>query len=158
MDLWLKEMWPHSSTDCKPSDYFMWCVVERGHYMPSYHPGLPQGHDLRCNDWPCQGGHYMRHIFSSHSSWKGDIGRLWHLSKEGASFALLLCEICFLKSPLINEYIEKCRVAPLFTLPWSRDRWRVVAGRGGSWRALAGHFGLYPCCYFLLLIQPFFLV
>jgi hypothetical protein len=25
----LKEMWPPSSTDCIPSDYFMWCVVER---------------------------------------------------------------------------------------------------------------------------------
>jgi hypothetical protein len=25
----LKEMWPPSSTDCNPSDYFMWCVVER---------------------------------------------------------------------------------------------------------------------------------
>jgi hypothetical protein len=26
---WLKEMWPTSSTDCDPSDYFMWCIVER---------------------------------------------------------------------------------------------------------------------------------
>ncbi len=26
---WLKEMWPPSSTDCNPSDYFMWWVVER---------------------------------------------------------------------------------------------------------------------------------
>jgi len=26
---WLKEMWPPSSTDCNPSYYFMWCVVER---------------------------------------------------------------------------------------------------------------------------------
>ncbi len=26
---WLKEMWPPSSTDCNPSDYFLWCVVER---------------------------------------------------------------------------------------------------------------------------------
>ncbi len=26
---WLKEMWPPSSTDCDPSDYFMWCKVER---------------------------------------------------------------------------------------------------------------------------------
>ncbi len=26
---WLKEMWPPSSTDCNPSDYFMWCEVER---------------------------------------------------------------------------------------------------------------------------------
>ncbi len=23
------EMWPPSSTDCNPLDYFMWCVVER---------------------------------------------------------------------------------------------------------------------------------
>jgi hypothetical protein len=29
MDHWLKEMWPPSSTDCNPFDYFMWCVVER---------------------------------------------------------------------------------------------------------------------------------
>ena len=29
MDLWLKEMWPPSSTDCNPLDYFLWCVVER---------------------------------------------------------------------------------------------------------------------------------
>ncbi len=29
MDLGLKEMWPPSSTDCNPSDYFMWCVFER---------------------------------------------------------------------------------------------------------------------------------
>ncbi len=29
MDHWLKEMWPPSSTDCAPLDYFMWCVVER---------------------------------------------------------------------------------------------------------------------------------
>jgi hypothetical protein len=29
MDLWLKEMWPPSSTDCNPLDYFMWCVFER---------------------------------------------------------------------------------------------------------------------------------
>jgi hypothetical protein len=26
--------------------------------MPSYHHGLPQGHDLRCNDLPRQGGHH----------------------------------------------------------------------------------------------------
>jgi hypothetical protein len=26
---WSKEMLPPSSTDCNPSDYFMWCVVER---------------------------------------------------------------------------------------------------------------------------------
>jgi hypothetical protein len=26
---WLKEMWHSSSTDCNPSDYFMWCVVKR---------------------------------------------------------------------------------------------------------------------------------
>jgi hypothetical protein len=26
---WLKEMWPPSSTDCNPSDFFMWCIVER---------------------------------------------------------------------------------------------------------------------------------
>jgi hypothetical protein len=29
MDLWLKKMWPPSSTDCNPLDYFMWCVFER---------------------------------------------------------------------------------------------------------------------------------
>jgi hypothetical protein len=29
MDHWLKEMWPPSSTDYYPLDYFMWCVVER---------------------------------------------------------------------------------------------------------------------------------
>jgi hypothetical protein len=29
MDHCLKEMWPPSSTDCNPLDYFMWCVVER---------------------------------------------------------------------------------------------------------------------------------
>jgi hypothetical protein len=29
MDHWLKEMWPPTSTDCNPLDYFMWCVVER---------------------------------------------------------------------------------------------------------------------------------
>jgi hypothetical protein len=29
MDLWLKEMWPPSSTDCNPLDYFMWCIFER---------------------------------------------------------------------------------------------------------------------------------
>jgi hypothetical protein len=29
MDLWLKEMWPPSSTDCNPLDYFMWCVFVR---------------------------------------------------------------------------------------------------------------------------------
>jgi len=23
------EMWPPRSTDCNPSDYFMWCVVKR---------------------------------------------------------------------------------------------------------------------------------
>jgi hypothetical protein len=26
---WLKAMWPPSSSDCNPSDYFMWCIVER---------------------------------------------------------------------------------------------------------------------------------
>ncbi len=26
--------------------------------MPSYHPDLPQGHDLSCSDWPWQGGHH----------------------------------------------------------------------------------------------------
>jgi hypothetical protein len=26
---WLKEMWPPSSTDCDPSDYFMWCEVTK---------------------------------------------------------------------------------------------------------------------------------
>jgi hypothetical protein len=25
-DHWLKEMWPPSSTDCIPLDYFMWCI------------------------------------------------------------------------------------------------------------------------------------
>jgi hypothetical protein len=29
MDHWLEEMWPLSSTDCNPLDYFMWCVVDR---------------------------------------------------------------------------------------------------------------------------------
>ena len=29
MDHWLKEMWPPSSTDCNPLDYFMWVIVER---------------------------------------------------------------------------------------------------------------------------------
>jgi hypothetical protein len=29
MDHWLEEMWPPSSTDYKPVDYFMWCVVDR---------------------------------------------------------------------------------------------------------------------------------
>jgi hypothetical protein len=29
MDLCLKEMWPPSSTDCNPLDYFMRCVFER---------------------------------------------------------------------------------------------------------------------------------
>jgi hypothetical protein len=29
MDHWLKEMWPPSSTDCNPLDYFMWFIVER---------------------------------------------------------------------------------------------------------------------------------
>jgi hypothetical protein len=29
MDHWLKEMWPLSSPDCNPFDYFMWSVVER---------------------------------------------------------------------------------------------------------------------------------
>ena len=29
MDHWLEEMWPPSSTDCNPLDYFMWCVFER---------------------------------------------------------------------------------------------------------------------------------
>ncbi len=26
---WLKEMWLPSLTDCNPSDYIMWCIVER---------------------------------------------------------------------------------------------------------------------------------
>ena len=30
---------------------------------------------------------------------------------------------------------------PFSPLPWSRDRWRVVVGRGGCWQVLAGHFG-----------------
>ncbi len=29
MDLWLKEIWPPSSTDCNPLDYFMWRIFER---------------------------------------------------------------------------------------------------------------------------------
>jgi hypothetical protein len=29
MDLWLKEIWLPSSTDCNPLDYFMLCVFER---------------------------------------------------------------------------------------------------------------------------------
>jgi hypothetical protein len=29
MDHWLKEMWPPSSTDYNPLDYFMWCKVDR---------------------------------------------------------------------------------------------------------------------------------
>ncbi len=29
MDHRLEEMLPPSSTDCNPSDYFMWCVVDR---------------------------------------------------------------------------------------------------------------------------------
>ncbi len=29
MDHWLEEMWPPSSTDCNPLDYFMWCEVDR---------------------------------------------------------------------------------------------------------------------------------
>ncbi len=29
MDHCLKEMWPSSSTDSNPLDYFMWCMVER---------------------------------------------------------------------------------------------------------------------------------
>jgi hypothetical protein len=28
-DHWLKEMWPPSSPDCNPVDYFMWSVIER---------------------------------------------------------------------------------------------------------------------------------
>jgi hypothetical protein len=29
MNHWLEEMWPPSSTDCNPLDYFMWCIVDR---------------------------------------------------------------------------------------------------------------------------------
>jgi hypothetical protein len=29
MDHRLEEMWPPSSTDCNPLDYFIWCVVDR---------------------------------------------------------------------------------------------------------------------------------
>jgi hypothetical protein len=28
MDYLLEEMWPPSSTDCNPLDYFMWCAVD----------------------------------------------------------------------------------------------------------------------------------
>ncbi len=31
---------------------------ERGQKMPLYHPGLSQGHDLRCNDRSRHGGHH----------------------------------------------------------------------------------------------------
>ncbi len=33
--------------------------------MPSYHPDLPQGHDLSCGDWPWQGG---RHSYLQETS------------------------------------------------------------------------------------------
>ena len=52
----LKGMWPPSSPEYKPLDYFMWCEFEREvNKQPRKHPGLSQGQDLRGNDQHWEG-------------------------------------------------------------------------------------------------------
>ncbi len=106
--------------------------------MPSYHPDLPQGHDLSCSDWPWQGGHHSHLHEVSVLDW-GCYGGHWGLYQ--INVYILYAYKLFLK--FSSEYInpnyfffcfECChRVCPNLSSAPCIDPWisLTAGGRGG---------------------------